>query len=197
MATSPFLIRHSDWLGNLTGFVAEGVDGSYRAMNTGELPDHDHVVIGGFGRVGKTLARLLEVNAVSYIAIDQNLDVVSNERDQDQNVIYGDCTSIEMLHSCHIENARMAILTFKSFEMAKNAIEQIRADGITVPIIVRCWEHGNFSELLSLGADHVVPERLHASLAVGAHVLSLLGFSEAEIQRQIELERTDQMRHQH
>ncbi len=196
MALSPFLIRHGNWIGNLLGPLASGDNARYQQVNLVSLPEHDHVIIGGFGRVGRTVARLLDANDVPYIAIDQSLDVVSNERGQGQNVIYGDCTNIEILRSCHIENARMAILTFRSIEMAKNSIEHIRADGINVPIIVRCSELGDFSELLSLGADHVVPEMLHASLAAGAHVLGVLGIEEGEIQRQLETERSEQLRHQ-
>ncbi|MFT5115743.1 MAG: CPA2 family monovalent cation:H+ antiporter-2 [Parasphingorhabdus sp.] len=197
MALSPFLIRHGNWISNLLGPLVGDDNTRYQQVNQALLPEHDHVIIGGFGRVGQTVARLLDVNDVPYIAIDRSLDVVSNERDQNQNVIYGDCTNIEILRSCRIENARMAILTFGSIEMARNSIEHIRADGIAVPIIVRCSEHGNFSELLSLGADHVVPEMLDASLATGEHVLVALGFDEEDIQRQLEMERTELMRHEY
>ncbi len=195
MAVSPFLIRHSDRLAD----VLESLLGSDSAPppepDLAALPGHDHVIIGGFGRVGQTVARLLDANDVPYIAIDQDLKVVSNERDQNQNVIYGDCTNIEILRSCNIQNASLAILTFSSIEVASNAVEHIRADGITVPIIVRCREQGNFAQLLSLGADHVLPEMLHASLAAGSYVLGVLGIDEDDISHQIERERTEQLRH--
>ena len=194
MALSPFLVRHSGFIGDKISDLLGKEAPAPQTNKPANLPGHDHVIIGGFGRVGRTVARLLDANDVPYIAIDQNTDVVNNERGRDQHVVYGDCTKKQILKSCHIETARMAILTFGSIEKAKHAIEQIRSDGISVPIIVRCWEHGNYSELLSLGADHVVPEMLHASLAAGAHVLGLLGLPEDEISRQLDLERTEHLR---
>lgn len=197
MAASPFLIRHSDWLSNsiwalFSDKSAKSADDEYQVTQ----PHNDHVIIGGFGRVGKTIARLLEANGIDYLAIDQDVEVVSKARQQDHNVIYGDCTKRDILQSCHLNAARMAILTFRSIEMAKNSIEHIRSSGITVPIIVRCYEQGDFEELISLGADKVVPEMLEASLVIGAQVLSLLDITENDIQRQIDLERSEQLKSQ-
>ncbi|MCB1661257.1 MAG: cation:proton antiporter [Pseudomonadales bacterium] len=194
MAVSPFLIRYSNQISSslwalLGDKNAKNISDEYRVT----LPQLDHVIIGGFGRVGKTVARLLEANAIDYIAIDQNIGVVGNERGRGHNVVYGDCSKMEILHSCHIGSARMAILTFSSIEMAKNTIEQIRASGFTLPIIARCCEHGDFAELLSIGADYVVPEMLEASLVIGAQVLDLLEISQNDIDSQIELERSEQL----
>ncbi len=196
MAASPFLIRHNEWLVSALSSVIGSDTAQPVSSEPAKLPGHDHVIIGGFGRIGQTVARLLDANGIDYIAIEQNPQVVDDERARNQNVVYGDCSKIEILRSCHIENAQLAILTFRSLEMARNAIEQIRGEGIKVPIIARCRERGNISELLSLGADHVLPEMLHASLAAGADVLSLLGLDEEEIARQIEIEREEQLRYQ-
>ncbi len=192
MAASPLLIRHADklnrwlprWLG---GGAMEGFEFEV------SLPAGEHVIIGGFGRVGQTVARLLEANGIDYVAIDQSIDLVSQQRTLEHNVIYGDCTNMDILRGCHIETAKMAILTFRSIELAKDCIAYIRAVGIRIPIIVRCHQHGDYAELVSLGADHVVPEMLEASLAVGAQVLELLNIDEALIERQIDVEREGQL----
>lgn len=193
MAVSPLLIHNSDKLSRLLEPLLGSSD-TDKGQHQITLPQGGHVIIGGFGRVGKTVARLLDSNDIDYIAIDHDIELVSREREQDQNVIYGDCSNIEILHSCHIKSARMAVLTFRSTEIAKNSLQQIRASGVTIPIIVRCYEHGNFEELVSLGADQVVPEMLEASLTIGVQVLSLLGISDADIERLIDLERTEQLK---
>jgi CPA2 family monovalent cation:H+ antiporter-2 len=198
MAASPFLIRHSGRLSNAIWELLGGRNTTDARRDNFQppLPTQDHVIIGGFGRVGKTIARLLEANNIDYIAIDQDVDTVSKEKTLNANVIYGDCTNTEILQSCQIGSARMAILTFRSIEMAKNTIEHIRAAGIEVPIIVRCYEHGDFAELVSLGADYVVPEMLEASLMIGSQMLNVLDIPDNEIERQIHLERTEQLKHQ-
>jgi len=196
MVASPFLIRHSDKIGNLIfGFSNAKKDQINQSKIQLSLPNQNHVIIGGFGRVGQTIARLMDSNDIDYIAIDHNINLISEQRQLDKNVIYGDCTNMKMLHSCHIESARMAILTFSSIELAKNTIEHIRACDVTIPIIVRCCEHGDFNELISLGADYVVPEMLEACLVVGTQALSLLEVAEKDIERQIQEERNKQLKH--
>lgn len=195
MAASPFLIRHSGKLSAALWNRISNDKATADATQAVNLPEHNHVIIGGFGRVGQTLARLLDANGIDYIAIDQDIDLVTQQRRQDQNVIYGDCSNNEILQSCHIGSARMAILTFRSIELAKDTIEHIRASGVTAPIIVRCCEHGDFTELVSLGADCVIPEMLEASLVIGAQVLGLLEIGEADIKQQIAQERSEQLMH--
>lgn len=193
MAVSPFLIRHGHdlsrmfeaWLGKTKKDTTEN--------QADALPQSGHVIIGGFGRVGQMLAKLMEANGVPYIAIDQNVSLVDREKRRGHHVAYGDCTKIELLQSCHIQNARLAILTFSSLEIAKNTIEHIRAAGYELPIIVRSCEHGDFAEILALGADLVVPEMLEASLIIGAQALDLLGIEADEINRQIAHERESQL----
>jgi CPA2 family monovalent cation:H+ antiporter-2 len=65
---------------------------------------------------------------------------------------------------------------------------------VSLPIAVRSYEHGNFEELIMLGADRVVPEMLEASLVISAQVLSLLGIPEEDGERQIQGERRAQLK---
>lgn len=192
MAASPFLIRHKDRVSQ-TLWNLLGGPGDREEQHSMDLPNHDHVIIGGFGRVGHTLVNLLQANKVQYIAVDQNVDRVSRERQQGYNVVYGDCTNIDILHSCHIGSARMAILTFHTIEVAKNTVEHIRSAGFELPIIVRCTESGDFSELIALGADQVIPEMLEASLVIGEQVLLKLGIKETDITDQLAQERSEQL----
>lgn len=193
MAASPFLIRHKDHVSSALWNLLGG-PGDQEANHKINLPDHDHVIIGGFGRVGHTLANLLQSNNIAYIAIDQNIERINHDRQQGLNVVYGDCTNMEILQSCHIDKARMAILTFHSIEIAKKSVAHIRAADLDLPIIVRCRESGDFSELITLGANQVIPEMLEASLVIGEQLLLQLGINEAKIHDQIDQERIDQLR---
>ncbi len=194
MVASPFLIRHSEpiaatlwrWLGLQT-------ETNEDVSSAQDIPSGGHVIIGGYGRVGQTITRLLELNQLDYIAIDQDIDLVSRERRQGTNVIYGDCSKLEILKRCHLDQAQLAILTFGSIEYAKRTIEHIRADGVNIPIIVRCQEHGDFKELIALGANYVVPEMLEASLMIASQVLNLLGINPQHIENQVAQERDAQL----
>lgn len=186
MLASPLLIRNGR---AITGYLLARLPGvtftgSHEPQVT--LYQTDHVVIGGFGRVGQTVAQLLEANNIPYIGIDKNIELVSDCRKRGRNVVYGDCSKLEILRSCHIDKARLGILTFRSVELARTTIMQIRNKGIQVPIIVRSYEHDNFEELISIGANWVVAEMLEASLIISSQVLTLLEVDPHLIEQQLE-----------
>jgi len=186
MLLSPALIRNSKLI---TEFLLNLFNSSDRdtTHETHPITLHQsgHALIGGFGRVGQTIAQLLDKNGIPYTGIDQNIEIVSECRERGNNVIYGDCTSIKLLRSCHIAEARLAVLTFRSAKLAKHTITEIRRQNIQIPIIVRCYEHGNFEELISLGADKVISEMLEASLIISSQVLTILDIDPDRIDQQI------------
>jgi CPA2 family monovalent cation:H+ antiporter-2 len=186
MLVSPVLIRNSKQItGYLIGMFNIRDRDSSQETHPVTLHHSGHALIGGFGRVGQTIAQLLDKNGIPYIGIDQNIDIVSDCRERGNNVIYGDCTSINILKSCHIAEARLAVLTFRSVKLAKQTITEIRRQNIQIPIIVRCYEHGNFEELISLGADRVISEMLEASLIISSQVLTILDIDQHRIEQQI------------
>ena len=198
MLASPLLIRHSRRITELILAMLPGIkpDSAPEPVPI-ILYQTDHVVIGGFGRVGQTVAQLLEANSIPYIGIDLNIELVSDCRKRGFNVVYGDCSKLEILRSCHIDKARLAILTFRSVGLARNSILQIRNKGIQVPIIVRSYEQGNFEELISIGANWVVAEMLEASLIISSQVLTLLEIEPRMIEQQLEEVRTRNLGKQH
>ena len=186
MVVSPFLIRHANWISKRI-LPATSSTAKYMPI---QLHLNNHVIIGGFGRLGSTVASFLENNSIPYIAIETNIDRVDKHRKQGKNIVYGDSNNIEILAHCHLASARLIVLTFKSLEQGKAAIVRIRQRNSNVPIIVRCQEHHGFDELVSLGASHVFPELLESSLLISRHVLELLSINEQEIENQIDVYRT-------
>jgi CPA2 family monovalent cation:H+ antiporter-2 len=187
---APWLIRYnfeiSQWIGRLTGQKVSGRD---REMS--RIPPHlsDHVILAGYGRVGQMIAKLLKNNGVPFIALDPDGNRIKEGRAAGDPVIYGSCARIDLLRRCHMERARLAILTFKSLSEARRIITQIRQQGYTLPIVVRTQNEADRAGLIEAGADYVIPEMLESSLVIAAEVLSLLGYSKTVVQPQIDAER--------
>ena len=182
MVASPFLIRNAGRISRkFSGTANKGVN--HRPI---KLDQTDHVIIGGFGRLGTTLAQFLEQNGIEYIAIDTDIDVVEKYRNEGRNIVYGDSHNPEILQHCHLAASRLVVLTFKSMSEGKAAISGIRQRNPQVPIIVRCLEHGGFEELISTGASRVFPELLESSLLISRQALELLHIDEQAIEQQIE-----------
>jgi len=187
MVASPLLIRHTDFLSRK---LAKSARPETRQRPV-QLDLEGHVIIGGFGRLGTTLAGFLEQNDIPYIAIDTDIDLVERHRRNGVNIVYGDSHNTEILEHCHLAAARLVVLTFRSLEEGKAAIARIRQRHPDVPIIVRCLEQGGFEELISTGADQVFPELLESSLMISRQAMELLHIDEPVIDRQIDEYRRD------
>ena len=190
MALSPLLIRHSGYLVQwlFRDDLKTLKEGSHKPLQNYEM---GHVIIGGYGRVGSTLATLLERNHIPYIAIDNNIENVIQSRSGQSNVVYGDCSHLEILERCHLREARLAVLTIKSLQKAKAILTEIRSRHIDTPIIVRCYGSEGIEELISQGANHVFPEVLESSLMISSQALRMLDVNEKTICEQIEAYRFD------
>ncbi|MDX1694411.1 MAG: cation:proton antiporter [Ketobacteraceae bacterium] len=150
----------------------------------------DHVIIGGYGRIGETVAAFLENNNYPYIAIDSDVELVTRARENgNNNVIYGDCTKLEMLQAAGISDARLVVLSFKHLRESVSTIASIREQFPDLPVIVRAHHESSFEELIDAGANKVVPEMLEASMTVASQTLLLLGVDEDTIIEQVQDER--------
>ena len=101
-------------------------------LQQGELRHHvpgdseaelaDHVVIGGFGRVGQTLARLLEAENVPYVAFDTDGELVTKLRKTTPHVFLGDAGRAEMLERLHGARARAFVVTVNEPKAAERMV---------------------------------------------------------------------------
>ena len=90
------------------------------AHETREL--RDHVVIAGFGRVGQTLALLLESRVIPYVALDLDAERVAEARRRALPVYFGDASRAEVLKAAGVEQASMAAITLDQPEAAARGV---------------------------------------------------------------------------
>jgi CPA2 family monovalent cation:H+ antiporter-2 len=134
----------------------------------------DHVIICGFGRVGQNLARVLERQGFTYVALDSDPRAVELARRAGDAVIYGDGTATEMLEAIGLERCRVLVLTFAETNASMKIVKAVRELRPELPILVRTQDDSKLEELQQAGATEIVPETLEASLMLVSHVLLLL-----------------------
>ncbi len=132
----------------------------------------DHVVIGGFGRVGRAVARVLEAERVPYVALDLDADVVANQRRAGRNVYYGDASRREILDRVGGAKARVFVVTPNRAAAAQHMVEAICRTWPEAIIHARAADLAHAKSLASAGASEVVPEALESSLILAGHVLT-------------------------
>lgn len=162
-----------------------------------EMASHlqDHVIISGFGRVGRTLVRLLNAEGVPYVALDKHASVVSKHYQAGLPVFYGDASRIEMLKKLHIERARALVITMDNPAGAERVVGVVRAHWPNLPVFARARDNEHALRLRELGATDVVPETVEASLQMASRVLVSIGVPEEVARHHIDVERAWQTRH--
>ena len=144
----------------------------------GEQPQ---VIIAGFGRVGQTVASLLERHGVPYVAIDRDPDRVARERRQGRAVYYGDMTQADLLRGLHLANARALVVTLDDPEAAAVLVAAARAERGDLLIVARARDARHAADLYRAGASDAVPEAIEASLQLSEAVLVDLGIPMGQV----------------
>jgi CPA2 family monovalent cation:H+ antiporter-2 len=178
----------------LSGRLEARPGGAEHAPDEAAVDLSDHVVIGGFGRIGRLIADILDAERIPYVALDRDADLVAAERAAGRPVFYGDATRREMLDRVGGGRARAFVVTTDEAEAEEAMVGAIRQAWPEAVIHARAKNQAHAQHLREIGADTAVPEALEASLQMAAEVLAGMGLREAAIltrlaqQRRSELE---------
>jgi CPA2 family monovalent cation:H+ antiporter-2 len=133
------------------------------------------VIVAGFGRVGQTVAAMLEAHDVAYVAIDRDPDRVARQRKHGTPVYFGDITRLELLRRLHLETARALVVTLDDPAAADELVAGARAARPDLVIVARARDAGHAAHLYRVGASDAVPETVEASLQLSEAVLVDVG----------------------
>ncbi len=133
------------------------------------------VILAGFGRVGQTVAALLDAHALPWVAVDSDADRVAVQRRGGRAVYYGDITRPELLHLIGLADARALVVTIDDRARADALVQTARAERPDLLIVARARDGRHAARLYALGASDAVPETIEASLQLSEAVLVDLG----------------------
>ena len=133
------------------------------------------VILAGFGRVGQTVAALLDAHALPWVAVDSDADRVAAQRREGRAVYYGDITRPELLHRIGLADARALVVTIDDRDRADALVQAARARRPDLLIVARARDGRHAARLYALGASDAVPETIEASLQLSEAVLVDLG----------------------
>jgi CPA2 family monovalent cation:H+ antiporter-2 len=135
----------------------------------------DHVVIGGYGRVGQTIARLLAAENVPFVALDTNGELVAQARGRGDTVYFGDASRPEFLERVGVAQARAFLVTVNAPQAAERMVAAVRDKRPDALVLARARDAAHAARLIKLGAVGVIPEAVEASLQLGGRLLEALG----------------------
>lgn len=190
---APLIVHFSDRL--VFRFVAS--EWLLRSMQLTQLAAQSlttdkHAIICGYGRTGQHLARFLEAEGISYMALDLDPERVREASMAAEAVSYGDSSKKETLLAAGLARASVVIITFADSDAALRVIHRVRELRPTVAVVARAREQDDAEKLYAAGAAEVVPEALESSVMLATHALALSGIPMHKV-----IKRLREMREKH
>ena len=154
-----------------------------RSLDRSGLEIAPDVVILGFGRVGQIVARLMEKNNVSYVAIDMDVNAIVRGRENNYNVVFGNCKNADVLRNfgLHPRKTKAVIAALDNAETAKDALLTVKSIAPHVKIYARARNLADCRMLLKHGAFRAMPETIETAFLLGFRALHHMGISEAKL----------------
>ncbi|MBS0236258.1 MAG: cation:proton antiporter [Proteobacteria bacterium] len=169
----------------LGGYLEDRID-SLESMDANMefkgISDLDgHVIIAGFGRVGRVVAYMLAAERINYVAVESNAALVKKARHQGFPIYHGDLSDLDTLRSVGAQRANAAILTMDDKISLRKAVKNVAVHYKNVRIMARVEDYRHGSGIRKLGATITVPATIEIGLQLGGASLRMLGIPEHEI----------------
>ena len=176
MFAAPFLIQNADRIVmrvSSTEWMQQALQ--MTRIATQSIKQHDHVIICGYGRAGQNLARILESEGLSYVALDLDPDRVNAAAAAGDTVVFGDAARREALVAAGIHRAAALAITYANTSSALRVLRHVHALEPALPVVVRTVDDTDLDQLLEAGATEVIPEIVEGSLMLASHMLAVMG----------------------
>ncbi len=186
MLIAPFLIHRMDALTRL-------IAGSEWAGKAKEVHDiavktfgkTRHVIVCGYGRSGQNLARLLEAEGISFVALDADPERIRAVAASGVSVVYGDASRREVLVAAGLSRAQAVVVTYSDLPSSMAILRHVRELKPELPVVVRTIDDTHIDALKAAGAAEVVSEVMEGSLMLASHAFMLLGVPLSQVLKRI------------
>lgn len=159
--------------------------GYHETLLAGEASTENHVVLLGYGRVGRWVGKALERAKVPYLIVEYDPYIFKDLRLREKKVIFGDPADIAVLDFAQVDKAKLVVIAIPDSLTQKIIITNCRVLNKNVPIICRSHLEEDASELKSLGAEHIIQPEFEAALSIIHRSLQHFGLGSQAIGREI------------
>jgi CPA2 family monovalent cation:H+ antiporter-2 len=136
------------------------------------------VVLVGYGRVGRRIGETLTAQGISFVAVEENREIVEQLRARDVPAVSGDASDPAVLIQAHIHRARMLVIATPDALNARRMIETARAVNPRIAIVVRTHSEEEAALLEKEKAGKVFFGEHELAAAMIRHVTERYGAAE-------------------
>ncbi|NEN94944.1 MAG: sodium:calcium exchanger [Moorea sp. SIO3I7] len=142
----------------------------------------NHVVVAGYGRVGRVLVNILRNQGHQVLVIENSEAAIQRLRHEKIPYMFGDAHSELVLEKAHLEKAKALAIALPDPGSTRLLLKRALKFAPGLDIVARSHKNSEIDLLTQLGAREVVQPEFEAALEMGAHVLVALGETPGMIQ---------------
>jgi CPA2 family monovalent cation:H+ antiporter-2 len=150
------------------------------------LPEHelsDHIIIAGYGRVGRYTAEVLRNLKLPCVVLELDQRLADQAKAAGLSVVYGDASSSVVLEAADVHSARLVLVAVSGaldVELIARGVRQTNPD---VHIVARAARRAQIEVLQSIGIYEIVQPEFEAGLEMVRQSLLHFGIPATEIAR--------------
>jgi CPA2 family monovalent cation:H+ antiporter-2 len=134
-----------------------------------------HVVLVGYGRVGRRIAEALEAARVPYVVAEQNRELVEGLRERNVPAVSGDAAEPAVLIQAHVARARVLVIATPDTARMRKMVEIARTLNPGIETVLRSHSDEEAALLRQENLGQVFMGEHELALAMTRHVLTRVG----------------------
>ncbi len=184
ITVNPFMYKLLPWLEaqlrRIPGFWKK-LDANTHILEIKKDKLVDHVVIVGYGRVGKHMVDVLEKLSVPMLVIEGDAERITSLNQRGIPTLYGDASNSEVIDHAHLDRANVLVVTIPDETSAELIVTAARDLNPDLLIVARAATEEGVQMLSNRGANHTIHPELEGGLEMVHHTLLSLGFPLQEV----------------
>lgn len=158
----------------------ETAEGSVSKESEG-YPIRDHVVVCGYGRVGRYIGRALQMSGIPFLVVDYNQSTLRTLTESGIATVYGDPADKAVLDFAQVDQARSIVIAIPDRHTQEMVIGNALSLNRRIKIICRSHHEEDQRHLKSLGVQTIVQPEFEAALTIVNKLFADFGVSEEEM----------------
>ncbi len=129
------------------------------------------VVLVGYGRVGRRIAKALAARNIPFVVVDQNRDIIEELRSKGGVAVSGNAAEPSVLIQAHIADAAMLVIASPDTFDVRQMVETARALNTGIEVIVRTHNEAESVLLQKEGIGQVFFGEAELARGMASHVV--------------------------
>ena len=130
-----------------------------------------HVILGGYGRSGRAVVRVLRAAEIPLIVVESNYSLYNDLKADGLTGIWGDVAGAEILDVALVRSAKILLLTMPDPSTVQISVERARQVNPAIIVIARATREHHVNELRDLGVETVVQPEFEGGVEMGRQAL--------------------------